>query len=446
MQPLPRHLLLAAAFASCTVSATWQEDVRWRVDNQKYDLVLNPQTLPALTGHAFEVYSWYGEERLVISDLRDGLWRVEPDARPFQLAPPGPAIENLPGDRHVLSFNQARNVLIENLDIYAHVVEEALKFSRCANIVIRNCNLVAGPQSEDAADIVRGQNYTFDRVTFIGLGDRSLTVKGSARYVDVVESRFGLRYLQTFFEVFRGQEVEIGGTVYRMGDRLLPRKAIPGWALGCWFNPGAAALAVEAGGWSDYDIGFIDTNGNRVERPPTRDIRIEAIFTDGMSSECDRSDELVPVLQWHTAEGVQANGWVFNPTHTSILGSVVEELYYEESRPSPAEEAELREQLGPELDYFGVELPRYRVQQGEYGNQRFFGALYNAGSGYLFSPAAGWLFTFDSEPPGGDFPQPGTWFYHYTTATWLLYLDGRPLPRARWWNATTGQNVSGNPG
>jgi len=245
---------LAMLFSAPLVSG-FVTEARWLIDHQRYDLILNPTTIQAMTGYAFITYSDNGEERLEISDRRDGLWRVEPDLMLFQLMPPGPGQSELPGDQHTLSFNQVKNVLIENLDIYAHNVEEALKFSSCVNVVIRNCRVIASLSSEDAIDIVRGQNYIFDRVWAIGLGDREVSIKGSARYVDFVESRFGLRREEDFNAVFRYSPVTIGIQIYQAGKQLLPRKTIPDWIRACLLFSDDRSLGVEIGGWSNYDIG-----------------------------------------------------------------------------------------------------------------------------------------------------------------------------------------------
>ena len=412
-------------------------------DHQHYDLILNPQTIPQLSDHPFLTYETYKGPRLVISDRDDGLWRINGDLVFYQSAGPAEAVSNPPGDQHTLSFDKAQNILIENLDIYAHSVEEALKFSACANVVVRNCRLVASRTSEDAVDIVRGQNYIFDQVWIVGLGDRCMTVKGSARFVDIIDSKFGVRWLDEFYEVFNGTEVTIGERDYTMGAKMIPRESIPNWAWACQLFSDDKSLALELGGWSDYDIGFINEQGILEERPPTSDIRIDAEFTDAMKDDCSRNNDLVPVLQWHTAKQVSSSGWVFNPASNSLFGDLVKDLYYEESKPGAAEEAVFRRQLGPELDYWNVELPRYTIKPGEYSNNRFFGSLYNWDNQFLYAPHFGWFYVFNYQPPGHDFMRPGTWIYHYPTAAWYLFFGGQTLNSAAWWNANDGQYYYG---
>ncbi len=419
------------------------ENARWLVENQVYHLVLNPETIQEMTDYPFEIYFDGGEQRLVISDRRDGLWRVNDDLVFFQSTRSDEPLADLPGDQHTLSFDKAQNILIERLDIYAHDVEEALKFSACANVVVRDSRLISSRASEDAADIVRGQNYIFDRVWFIGLGDRGMTVKGSARYVDIIESNFGLESPEDFLEVFGREEVLIGDQTFRTGDKLLPRKIIPHWINVCLFGSSDRSLGVELGGWSDYDIGFINEDGEWEARPPTLDVRIDAWFADGMTWECHRSKGLVPVLQWHTAERVTATGWIFRPAETPVFGDLVEDLYYEISEPSPEREAELREQLGSELDYWNVELPRYAIEPQTFGNNRFFGALYNHDNQIIYSPILGWLYVVRSGDLGHDLMQPGTWLFHFSTASWIVFLEGEILPVARWWNASEGAYYHG---
>jgi hypothetical protein len=413
-------------------------ETRWLIEHQRYDLVLNPATIREMTDYAFVTYTRDGVERLEISDRRDGFWRVEPDLVLFQSMPPGPGQRELPGDQHTLSFNQVKNVLIENLDIYAHNVEEALKFSSCTNVVVRNCRLIASRNSEDAIDIVRGQNYIFDSVWAIGLGDREMSIKGSVRFVDIIDSRFGLDTEEDFSAVFRISPVTIGIQIYQPGDQLLPRETIPDWIRACLLFNGDRSLGIEIGGWSNYDIGYINEEGELEMRPSTQDIRVDARFTHPMEDSCDRAADHVAILQWHTAERVTGPDWIFKPTETDVFGDLVEDLYYEESEPSPEREAELREELGLELDYYGVELPRYAIAPGEYSNNRFFGKLYNFDNQFIYSPEVDWLYIPRSGLLEHDFLQPGTWVYHYNTASWYLYLGGNILPAATWWGASDG--------
>jgi hypothetical protein len=431
------QLAFLVFFATPILSA-FTTEVSWLIEHQRYDLVLNPSTIQEMTDHAFITYTDDGVERLEISDRRDGLWRVEPDLILFQSLPPGPGQSELPGDQHTLSFNQVKNVLIENLDIYAHNVEEALKFSSCTNVVVRNCRLIASRSSEDAVDIVRGQNYIFDSIWAIGLGDREVSIKGSARYVDFINSRFGVLTEEDFFKVFRINGITIGQEIYPPGRQMLPRETIPEWIRACLLLSDDRSLGIEIGSWSNYDIGFINQDGEHEARPPTSDIRVEALFTQAMEDGCDREADHVSVLQWHTAERIIAPNWIFRPTETDVFGDLVEDLYYVGSEPSAQREAELREELGPELDYFGVELPRYALAPGEYGNNRFFGKLYNFDNQFIYSPEVDWLYIPRSGLVGHDFLQPGTWVYHYNSADWYLYIAGNILPAATWWRASDG--------
>ena len=435
---MSRYFLPVFLLSSLSLSAGVVEEARWLQARQQYDLVLNPETILSMSSHPFTTYMQDGVHRLVISDRDDGLWRVETDGALFQSTGPDQPLDMLEGDQHTLSFFNVQNVLIERLDLYAHEVEEALKFSACANIVVRDCRLVAAIGSEDAADIVRGQNYIFDRVWFVGLGDREMTIKGSARFIDIVDCQFGLRTAEAFREVFNSEMVMIGDETFMAGDFLMPRETVPSWIYPCLILSSDRSLGIEIGGWSDYDIGFINENQELEERPPTSDIRIHSTFAHDMDRSCDKESDMVAVLQWHTAERVEANTWIFRPTETDIIGDLIELIFYEESRPSPSEEAALRETLGDELDYYGVELPRYLLHPGESGNNRFFGNLYNADNNWFHSPFTGWMRSIDPGPAGHAFPWAESWIFHYDSASFLTPVYGAILPVSYWWNATTG--------
>ncbi len=450
MKPCQLPYLLLSLTGGLSLSADLTEEARWLESHQQYDLVLNPETIGTMTDHPFVTYMQDGVQRLVISDRDDGLWRVEPDGILFQSTGPEQPLGSLEGDQHTLSFFNVQNVLIERLDLYAHEVEEALKFSACANVVVRDCRLVAASASEDAADIVRGQNYIFDRTWFVGLGDREMTIKGSARYIDIVDCRFGLRTAEDFREVFNSEMVMIGADTFMAGDFLMPRETVPSWIYPCLIFSSDRSLGIEIGGWSDYDIGYLNEDNEIEERPPTSDIRIQSTFAHDMDESCDKESDMVAVLQWHTAERVEANTWIFRPTETDIIGDIIEELYYEESRPSAEEEAALRESLGDELDYYGVELPRYQLHPGESGSNRFFGSLYNADNTHYHSPFSGWMQPVEPGPAGHDFPQPGEWIFHFNADAFLTPVHGAILPVSYWWNGTeaswqTGQFLSTEP-
>lgn len=441
MQVLRALCLLLPAFAQ----ADFKEDVHWLVANQRYDLVLNPETLAQLSAYPFATYIQNGETRAIISDRDDGLWRVETDLKLRQTYPAEADLGNLPGDQHTLSFSKAQNILIERLDIYAHAVEEALKFSACANIVVRNCRLIAGRQSEDALNIVRGQNYIFDSVWLVGLGDRAMTIKGSARWVDMIDSVVGLQSPDDFHTLFGDASVVVGNHTFSAGDLLLPRETIPSWIAPCLLFSSDRALGIELGGWSDYDIGYLNAEGVRETRPPTADIRLQAHFIHSMEDLCDTSPDLVPVLSWHTVERVNSDAWIFQPTEIDLLGDLIETIYYEESEPSAEQEQALRESLGEELDYVGVELPRYWLKPGASGNNRFFGALYNHDNRFFYAPSIGWIFVYREGPMTHEAMLPGTWMHHYNSASYLLFLAGETLRSSIWWNASTASYAWGPP-
>jgi hypothetical protein len=424
-------------------SASLEPATDWRMANQVYDLVLNPETLAELTDHPFERYSQDGEERLIISDLRDGLWRLDANLQLFQSHGPDIDLAALQGDQHTLALDKAFNVLIERLDIYAHAVEEALKFSACGNIVVRNCRIVSWAGSEDAVDVVRGQNYIFDSCRFIGLGTRVMTLKGSARHVDIVRSQFGLKGEADFFQVFRASSFMIGDRMYFAGDQLIGEGTIPDWIYPCLLFSSRRALCIELGGWSIYDIGYLNEAGELEFRPLMSDIEVEADFIDAMNDGCDRRNDQVPVLKWPTVGSLRSSGWVFEPTETLVYGDLIGFFYDESTEPSAAEEAELRELLGDELDYYGVELPRYSVPEGRLGNQRFFGTLFNVDGHFLYSPELGWLYQWLEGGIGHDLMQPGIWLFHYASGSYIAYLGGEPLPSAWWWDASEGVYLYG---
>lgn len=158
-----------------------------------------------------------------LSDVRDGRWRYNPRRGLVQVEKPQ-QVTLTNEDRHVVSFYKVDWLIVRNLTITADRSQEALKFSACRNVLVENVVLEGGP--EDALDIVRGKNYVFRNVHFIGRGDQAVTIKGS---VDGV------------------------------------------YFLNCTFSgrTGKGAL-VEFGNWSDYDI---------IDRPPTRNIYFDADCT-----------------------------------------------------------------------------------------------------------------------------------------------------------------------
>lgn len=157
---------------------------------------------------------------LNLIDRTDGLQRMN-FADTEMVCFPGPIEKRFSADQHTLAFLGADNVIIEECTIEASVVEEALKFSDCRNVWVRNCTLIGG--REDALDVVRGGNLIFENITFVSRGARAVTIKGG---VDNV------------------------------------------WFVGCDFSGSATSGAfIELGDWSDYD---------KEPQPPTRNIFIDA--------------------------------------------------------------------------------------------------------------------------------------------------------------------------
>jgi len=113
-------------------------------------------------------------------DDRDGLQRwVGAEGKPMDQT--APILVDPPSDEHTFSFFQVRNLIIEDCTLEANIVEEALKFTHCNYVWVRDCTLIGG--SEDALDIVKGANYLFENVRFVSRGARAVTIKGGAENI-----------------------------------------------------------------------------------------------------------------------------------------------------------------------------------------------------------------------------------------------------------------------
>lgn len=155
-----------------------------------------------------------------ISDTRDGRWRFVEGQGVVRTEAPE-TVARTRGDSHVLAFAKVDYLIVRNLHIRADASQEALKFSACRFVLVENVILEGG--SEDALDIVRGENYVFRNVEFISRGDRAVTIKGG-----------------------------VNGAFF----------------LGCRFAGRTSTGAlVEFGNWSDYDV---------LERPRTRNVFFDA--------------------------------------------------------------------------------------------------------------------------------------------------------------------------
>ncbi|MEO0794486.1 MAG: right-handed parallel beta-helix repeat-containing protein [Verrucomicrobiota bacterium] len=163
---------------------------------------------------------------LNLKDKTDGLQRWI-TTFPKMAAIPGPLTEDFPSDQHTLSFFRVNYLIIEDSRIEASVVEEALKFSDCHYVWVRNSVLLGG--HEDALDVVRGSHLIFENVEFISRGARAVTIKGG---VDTV------------------------------------------YFLDCHFSGSAKAGAfIELGDWTDYD---------KNDHPPTSNI----VVPEGNTFDC----------------------------------------------------------------------------------------------------------------------------------------------------------------
>lgn len=157
---------------------------------------------------------------LKLNDHNDGFRRLVKNF-PDMIEVPGPLRKDPPSDQHTLSFFRVNYLIIEDCRLEADIVEEALKFSDCHYVWVRNCTLIGG--HEDALDVVRGSNLIFENVHFISRGARAATIKGG---VDTA------------------------------------------YFIDCKFTGSAATGAfIELGDWTDYD---------KVSRSPTRNIHIDA--------------------------------------------------------------------------------------------------------------------------------------------------------------------------
>jgi hypothetical protein len=97
-------------------------------------------------------------------------------------------LNKIKGDTSRLAFSKAYNILIRNCHIDAGALREALKFSFSQNVIVENCTLVGG--SEDALDIVRGNNYYFRNVKFIANGRQAATIKSAVSNVYFLNCKF----------------------------------------------------------------------------------------------------------------------------------------------------------------------------------------------------------------------------------------------------------------
>lgn len=156
---------------------------------------------------------------LQLNDAVGGLQRMNFESEDM-ISYPGPIEHDFPSDQHTLAFLCADYLIIKDCHLEANVVAEALKFSDCRNVWVRDSTLVGG--HEDALDVVRGGNLIFENVHFVSRGARAVTIKGGVDNVYFVD---------------------------------------------CTFTGSATTGAfIELGDWSDYD---------KEPRPPTRRIHID---------------------------------------------------------------------------------------------------------------------------------------------------------------------------
>jgi len=93
-------------------------------------------------------------------------------------------------DDNALGFANQRRILIEDCEIHADGVAEALKFSRCWMVVVTKCRIIGG--YEDCIDIVRGGKILiYKNIIRASKKTRSfVTIKGGVHTVVLQENVF----------------------------------------------------------------------------------------------------------------------------------------------------------------------------------------------------------------------------------------------------------------
>jgi hypothetical protein len=108
---------------------------------------------------------------------------------------------------------------IKDCEINGQGVSEGLKLSFCRNVEVEKCTILGG--YEDCVDIVRGENISFKKCTFISQNTKQhITAKGGIKNLSFIDCTF----VNSFSKFYDGACIDLGNwTDYDDVDRPMVR-------------------------------------------------------------------------------------------------------------------------------------------------------------------------------------------------------------------------------